>query len=141
MRKITKRFRGWGIKAGRYKWFYMPWYPNAEKSGRVKEHILKMTQILGRPLKKGEVVHHIDGNPLNNDINNLQLLDSQATHLKIHRASVNTAGRQCTDCFSITTEMNGISACWYSDKNDGWLCKLCYRKRKRKERKLLGFCA
>jgi hypothetical protein len=40
--------------------------------------------ILGRPLKKGEVVHHIDGNKLNNDPANLEVLPSQSEHCKIH---------------------------------------------------------
>jgi hypothetical protein len=39
-----------------------------------------MAEHLGRPLKVGEVVHHMDGNNLNNDIRNLLLLDSQAHH-------------------------------------------------------------
>lgn len=40
--------------------------------------------ILGRPLKKGEVVHHIDGNKLNNDPANLEVLPSQSEHCKVH---------------------------------------------------------
>jgi len=39
----------------------------------VYEHRLVMAHHLGRPLRKGETVHHIDGNRLNNDISNLQL--------------------------------------------------------------------
>ena len=32
-----------------------------------------MAESLGRPLTKGESVHHIDSNRANNDISNLQL--------------------------------------------------------------------
>ena len=51
--------------------------------GRVREHIYVMETYLGRPLnqEKGqrrtgnaEVVHHIDGDKLNNDLSNLQLM-------------------------------------------------------------------
>jgi len=42
--------------------------------GSVREHILVMAEHLGRPLERGEVVHHIDGNKTNNDIQNLQLM-------------------------------------------------------------------
>jgi hypothetical protein len=40
--------------------------------------------IIGRPLRRGEVVHHIDGNIRNNDPTNLQVLSSQADHARVH---------------------------------------------------------
>jgi FtsZ-binding cell division protein ZapB len=46
----------------------------------ILEHRLVMAEHLGRPLEQHEVVHHIDGNNLNNKISNLQLLPNQATH-------------------------------------------------------------
>ena len=39
-----------------------------------------MAESLGRPLKRQEVVHHIDGNNLNNELSNLLLLPSQSMH-------------------------------------------------------------
>ena len=41
-------------------------------------------RILGRPLQEGEIVHHIDGNKLNNDPENLMILPSQAEHARLH---------------------------------------------------------
>tara|TARA_Y100000310_G_C20267737_1_gene616547 strand:- start:14 stop:511 length:498 start_codon:yes stop_codon:yes gene_type:complete len=41
---------------------------------RKYEHILVMERKLNRRLKKGEVVHHIDGNKLNNQPRNLYLV-------------------------------------------------------------------
>jgi hypothetical protein len=38
-----------------------------------KEHRLVMERVLGRPLKAGENVHHLDGNKANNDPSNLEL--------------------------------------------------------------------
>lgn len=44
---------------------------------------LIMEQYLGRKLNKNEQVHHIDENPLNNDINNLQIL-KLGEHQRLH---------------------------------------------------------
>ena len=48
------------------------------------EHRLVAEEKLGRPLRKGEVVHHIDGDYKNNDPNNLMILPSQREHVKLH---------------------------------------------------------
>lgn len=47
-------------------------------------HRILAEEIIGRPLKKGEVVHHKDGNPRNNSIDNLEVLSSQSEHAKLH---------------------------------------------------------
>jgi hypothetical protein len=52
----------------------MPDHSRAKNNrGFVKEHIVIMEKILGRPLEEGEVVHHKDGNRLNNAEENLEL--------------------------------------------------------------------
>lgn len=51
--------------------------------GRNKKQFLHryiMERYFKRPLKKSEVVHHIDGNPLNNNLNNLYLFNNQLEH-------------------------------------------------------------
>jgi hypothetical protein len=38
----------------------------------------------GQTLHPGEVVHHIDGNILNNDVGNLEVFKNQSEHSKYH---------------------------------------------------------
>lgn len=47
-------------------------------------HRIVAEAVLGRKLKRGEVVHHIDGNRLNNRPENLLVLPNQAEHAKLH---------------------------------------------------------
>lgn len=62
---------------GGYVMVHAPGHPNAYKSpgnkGMILEHRLVMSHKIGRPLRAGEDVHHIDGNRENNDSANLQL--------------------------------------------------------------------
>lgn len=46
-------------------------------------HRIVAEQILGRPLKEGEIVHHIDGNKRNNDPSNLMVM-TQSEHCRLH---------------------------------------------------------
>ena len=48
------------------------------------EHRRVAETAIGRPLRNGEIVHHIDGNKLNNAPENLLVLPSRAEHARIH---------------------------------------------------------
>lgn len=52
------------------------------------EHRVVAEQKIGRALLPGEVVHHIDGDHLNNHPDNLEIIASQAAHAALH-------GRPC----------------------------------------------
>lgn len=47
---------------------------------RAPEHRLVMEQRLGRKLLKGEVVHHVNGNPADNRVENLVVCKSAGQH-------------------------------------------------------------
>lgn len=68
----------------KYVWLYLPNHPAANSQGYVREHRVVMEKHIGRFLTGVEVVHHIDGNTLNNDISNLQLFRNHSEHMKHH---------------------------------------------------------
>ena len=55
----------------------------------IAEHRLLMEEKIGRTLDKNEIVHHIDGDRANNNINNLILCKSISEHRKIHASMQN----------------------------------------------------
>ena len=59
-----------------YKTICVKGHPNCmDNRGRIREHVYVMSQHLGRPLRKGETVHHKNGNKIDNCIENLELWD------------------------------------------------------------------
>ncbi len=78
--KVEKRY-------GRIREVVCVWCPAefwsmAWKNGRVLEHRLVAAKKLGRHLLPSEVVHHEDGNSLNNDPENLIIFENQVAHMK-----------------------------------------------------------
>lgn len=62
-------------------------YPYSNRTS-LREHIFVMQEHLERKLEKGEIVHHIDGDKLNNKLDNL-FLTTVDEHNKLHAASEN----------------------------------------------------
>jgi hypothetical protein len=104
-------------------------HPNKRKhTGYVSEHRLIMEKYLGRYLTKEEVVHHIDGNPKNNDISNLKLYPNNAAHI-MDTLRLDTSGRKCFLCGSEnTTRKWKIDRYYYywMETFLGFCCNKCY---------------
>ena len=84
---IGKRhnYKGFSFDKNGYKCVYKPEHPASSLAGYVFEHRLIAEKALGRHLDTSEVLHHIDGNPRNNDVSNLFVFENQSAHLSFHR--------------------------------------------------------
>lgn len=56
----------------------------SDRSNKRYVHRKVMEEVLGRPLRSDEIVHHIDGNKKNNNPSNLQIV-TRAEHIRIHK--------------------------------------------------------
>lgn len=80
--------QGWTDKRG-YRWLYVT--ENGRRVAR-REHRVAMERHLGRRLDPWELVHHKDGNPANNAIENLEITEWGA-----HTANHHKGGRKAED--------------------------------------------
>ena len=73
---------------------------------QVLEHRVIAEKALGKPLPIKAQIHHIDGNPNNNDRSNLVICPDEAYHRLLHRRS------------------DAVAACGHAD----WIkCSICGR--------------
>jgi hypothetical protein len=87
------------VRKGDYNYAVVRNHPNAIKFGYVLHHRVVVENHLNRLLNSHEIVHHKNGDKLDNDIGNLEILSASA-HTKMHRES---KGRQyvyliCPQC-------------------------------------------
>ncbi len=57
--------------------------PQADKDGFILEHRLVMSRYLGRAIEGSEIIHHRNGNRLDNRIENLEIMN-RSTHRTLH---------------------------------------------------------
>ena len=126
-------------KHGKYMLILRKHHPYGDRWGYVFRHRYRIQLMLGRYLTEKEVVHHIDGNPKNDDESNLIFFASHSEHITFENTKDMT-GRICRLCGTDKTYMyknkNGkLRPQWRGNKIDGWLCKKCCWKIRHQNKK------
>jgi len=105
--------------------YFMIYKPNNHKAnylGYVAEHIFLMEKKLNRKLKKGEVVHHINGIKEDNRIENLKLMTS-SEHSHLHNPR---------NPLKYGNHLKNYCECGQLKDSHSKRCKECFLKVKRK---------
>lgn len=66
----------------------LPNHPNSRSNGTILEHRLIAEKKIGRILKEEEVVHHLDGNKTNNNLENLIVFKTTSDHSRFHKTGI-----------------------------------------------------
>ena len=93
--------QGWKDKRG-YRWLYV--IENGRRRAR-REHRVLMEQHLGRRLEPWEIVHHRDGDPSNNSLANLEVVEFGAHSTAHHTGTRRDAdARRSMEAFALMRE-------------------------------------
>jgi len=93
-----------GINEG-YLYIIDRFHPMSDSNNRIYVHRAEMSLKLNRILRRNEVVHHKDGNKLNNSWENLEVL-SNSDHAKLHKGGSKLKEVKCLCCKKIFTPKN-----------------------------------
>jgi len=105
---------------------YKPDHPKCNKTGYIKQHRIIYEEFYKCCLLPNSVVHHIDKNRQNNNIENLMVFVNHSTHEKFEK-KVDMSNRYCLICNNKTWKTKNGNELWYC-YNDGFKCKRCYDK-------------
>lgn len=93
--------QGWTDKRG-YRWLYVN--ENGKRRAR-REHRVIVEQSIGRRLDPWEIVHHRDGNPSNNLIENLEVVEFGTHTAEHHKGSRKSyEARKTMEAFALMRE-------------------------------------
>ena len=117
---------------------YLMVYEGAEKKHYRPAHRLIMAAHLGRELTAAEIVHHQDGDKLNNRLENLVILPNP-THSKLaSRYYRDDNSKECAACRTIKLR-SAFHQVRSKRRTADWdphflECKVCWNARKRRDR-------
>lgn len=94
---VYKMAESMGLRQTPRDWYISPqgYKIIGKMQSRKPQHRLVLEGHLNRTLSSGEIVHHLDGNKLNNVLSNL-VITTRAKHINIHRNG-GDSGIQRTD--------------------------------------------
>lgn len=110
----------------------IPEHPNAN-GGHILEHRFIASNVLGRPLKRTEQIHHVNGDPSDNRNENLVICENQEYHAFLHLRTEsmnycgNTESRKCVRC----KKYDDISNLLHHSKIGGYVHENCRKKYKK----------
>lgn len=107
---------------GKYIGVYCQDHPRRTKQGVVYQHILVAEGKLGRTLKPGEFVHHIDFDKHNNSPENIIVFASNGDHARFHRLG-------CPTDALIEREDGSYSCASGTLDSQVTVCRLCGSKK------------
>ena len=120
--------------ANGYMMVLKPRHHRADRYGYIQEHILIAEEVLGKPLPPRSVIHHADGNSLNNNKNNIVICTDQAYHLFLHQrtSAFNAIGdANYLKCQFCGEHENPKNLYVYPSKNRGYH-RNCYNEERKR---------
>ena len=102
------------------------------KEGWFLEHRIEAAKKLGRPLKKTEVVHHIDEDKTNNQYENLMVFKTTADHTAFHNGAEAIPFEDVFICNFTRSRNNKCPFCGSKMDFKATMCISCYNKNRSK---------
>lgn len=105
---------------GLYQAVFLPSHQDADARGNVYLHrLIAEQEVLHRPIRKTEVVHHIDENKFNNDPKNLMVFKTANDHSAFHQ------GGEIIKDGDVYSSTRKTSYCTHCGKQISYGCDMC----------------